>query len=182
MPGSRPQPAPSTKGAAHEARRQRGRTGTAAAIAIDPANASTGPWSFEQDQELGFRYAYPLNLFSELRGDGKPAFHYFASHGSAAEFLVGAWNNRENRTPEGFKRWLIANAGGYDDVTYRPRGRSWFVLSGYRGEDIYYEKVMFSCGGQVVNVMAITYPTNQRETYDPVVEHMEDNFRPARSC
>ena len=28
-------------------------------------------------------------------------------------------------------------------MTYRPRGRSWFVLSGYRGDTIYYEKVMF---------------------------------------
>jgi len=58
----------------------------AAAIAIDPANASTGPWSFEQDQELGFRYAYPP-IFSELGGDGKPAFHYFASHGPRQSFL-----------------------------------------------------------------------------------------------
>jgi hypothetical protein len=76
----------------------------------------------------------------------------------------------------------MAKAGGYEDVTYRPRGRSWFVLSGYRDNDIYYEKVMFTCGGQVVNVMAITYPSEQRELYDSVVERMEDNFRPAHSC
>jgi hypothetical protein len=40
-------------------------------------------------------------------------------------------------------------------MTYLPRGRTWFVISGYRGDDIYYEKVMFSCGGSVVNVLAI---------------------------
>jgi hypothetical protein len=96
--------------------------------------------------------------------------------------MVGAWSNREGRTPDQFKRWLMANAGGYDELTYRPRGRSWFVLSGYRGDDIYYEKVMFSCGGQVVNVMAITYPSGERDLYDPVVERMEDTFQPARSC
>jgi hypothetical protein len=56
------------------------------------------------------------------------------------------------------------------------------VLSGYRGNDIYYEKVMFSCGGHVVNVMAITYPTEQRDLYDPVVERMEDTFKPGRPC
>jgi hypothetical protein len=44
--------------------------------------------------------------------------------------------------PDQFKRWLMTNIGGYDEVTYRPRGRSWFVLSGYRGDDIYYEKVV----------------------------------------
>ena len=152
------------------------------AFALTFLIAATPPWSFEQDDHLGFRYAYPRILFAETAGDGKPGFHYFASRDSAAEFLVGGWNNRKGQTPEEFKRWLIAKAGGYDDVTYRPRGRSWFVLSGYRDNDIYYEKVMFSCGGQVVNVMAITYPSGQRELYDSVVERMEDNFRPAHSC
>ena len=71
------------------------------------------------------------------------------------------------------KRWLIVNAGGYDGLTYRPRGRSWFVLSGYRGDQIYYES-----GGRVVNVFAMAYPIAQRQLFDPVVERMEDSFRP----
>ena len=125
------------------------------------ANAATTPWSHEQDSDLGFRFSYPRSLFTQIEGDSKPAFHYFVSPNSDAKFMVGAWNNREGRTPDQFKRWLMANAGGYDELTYRPRGRSWFVLSGYRGDDIYYEKVMFSCGGQVVNVMAITYPSGE---------------------
>jgi hypothetical protein len=34
----------------------------------------------------------------------------------------------------------------------------------------------------VVNVMAVTYPSGERDVYDPVVERMEDSFKPARSC
>jgi hypothetical protein len=56
------------------------------------------------------------------------------------------------------------------------------VLSGYRGDKIYYEKVMFSCQGQLVSVFAITYPVDQRETYDPVVERMENAFKPGGRC
>jgi hypothetical protein len=67
-------------------------------------------------------------------------------------------------------------------MTYVPRGRSWFVISGYRGDDIYYEKVMFSCAGGVVNVFAISYPEALRHLYDPVVEQMEDSFRPGHHC
>jgi hypothetical protein len=55
-------------------------------------------------------------------------------------------------------------------------------MSGYRGDDIYYEKVMFSCGGRVVNVFAITYPRSTRRIYDQVVERMEDNFGPGGRC
>jgi hypothetical protein len=154
----------------------------AVALPLSAAVAAVPPWSSEQDAGLGFTYSYPHGLFSRIAGDGKPSFHYFVSPNSEAKLMVGAWNNREGRTPAGFKRWLLANAGGYDELTYRPRGRSWFVLSGYRGHDIYYEKVMFSCAGEVVNVLALTYPADQHNVYDRVVEHMEDTFRPGSRC
>lgn len=152
------------------------------AIAAPPAPlaAAVASWSSQQDPDLGFVYSYPSDLFGRIEGDGKPSFHYFASEGSEAKFLVGGWNNTAGQSPESFKRWVMENVGGYNELTYRPRGRSWFVLSGYRGDAIYYEKVMFSCGGQLVNVFAITYPANERDIYDPVVEQMENAFKPGR--
>jgi hypothetical protein len=98
------------------------------------------------------------------------------------KFLVGARNNRSDGTPERFKRWMIDNAGGYEEITYQPRGRSWFVLSGYRGGQIYYEKVMFSCRDRVVNILAIAYPTSERGRFDPVVQRMEDTLNPGQEC
>ena len=154
----------------------------AALMQIPLLHAVAGQWLSQREPSLGFAFSYPPELFQEIQGDGKPSFHYFGSANSDAQFLVGGWNNLADRTPESFKRWLIANAGGYDEVTYRPRGRSWFVLSGYRGDQIYYEKVMFSCRGRLVNVFAITYPVAKRSIFDPVVERMEDTFRPGRVC
>jgi len=147
-----------------------------------PLTTAVAGWSLERDPELGFAYSYPSGLFGRIEGDGKPSFHYFASEGSEAKFLVGGWNNVAGQSPESFKRWVIKNVGGYDELTYRPRGRSWFVLSGYRADKIYYEKVMFSCRGQLVNVLAITYPVSQRDIYDPVVERMENTFKPGSQC
>jgi hypothetical protein len=153
-----------------------------AALQFPTLDATAGSWLSKREATLGFAFSYPPELFQEIEGDGKPSFHYFASTSSDAKFLVGGWNNQAEQSPDRFKRWLIANAGGYDEVTYRPRGRSWFVLSGYRGDKIYYEKVMFSCRGRVVNVFAITYPVAERALFDPVVETMEDTFRPGRRC
>lgn len=156
--------------------------GAALALAVLPAAEAADRWALQTDPDIGFRYSYPANVFSPIESDGKPYFHYFASTSSEAKFLVGAWNNAKGQSPEGLKRWLIENVGGYDETTYRPRGRSWFVLSGYRGDSIYYEKVMFSCGGSLVNVFAITYPVEQRDMYDRIVERMEDTFRPGSRC
>src|SRR5689334_9676119 len=156
--------------------------GAALTLMVLPAGGAAARWALQRDPELGFRYSYPAEVFSPLKSDGKPYFHYFASPSSDAKFMVGAWDNARGQSPEGLKRWLIENVGGYDETTYRPTGRSWFVLSGYRGDAIYYEKVMFSCGGSLVNVFAVTYPVQQRNMYDPIVERMEDTFRPGSRC
>lgn len=153
-----------------------------ALLAPASLDAAISSWTTAQDPDLGFNYSYPRSLFSRVEGDGKPSFRYFESDASQAKFLVGAWSNAAGQSPEKFKRWVMENAGGYDELTYRPRGRTWFVLSGYRGDTIYYEKVMFSCRGRVVNVFAITYPVNERDLYDPVVERMENAFKPGRRC
>ena len=144
--------------------------------------AASERWTDQRDPQFGFSYSFPDTLFASVEGDGKPGFHYFAANPVDAKFLVGAWDNRGDGTPEHFKRWMIENAGGYEEITYQPRGRSWFVLSGYRGDQIYYEKVMFSCGDRVVNILAIAYPTSERGQFDPVVERMEDTFKPSQEC
>jgi hypothetical protein len=155
---------------------------TAWAMAVSPVGAAASRWALETEPDLGLSYSYPPDVFLPIEGDEKPYFHYFASASSEAKFLVGGWNNTTGQSPAGFKQWLTENVGGYDELTYRPSGRSWFVLSGYRGDSIYYEKVMFSCGGSLVNVFAITYPVEQRDLYDPIVERMEDTFRPGSRC
>jgi hypothetical protein len=120
----------------------------AAVMIAAPLGAQAEPqgWSRHQDPGVGLGFSYPSALFAPLPGDDKPFFHYFASDDGSAKFLVGAWNNRERQTPAAFKRWLVANAGGYQELTYTPRGRGWFVLSGYRGDQIYYEKVSSLAG------------------------------------
>jgi hypothetical protein len=146
------------------------------------ATAAMAAWRSEQDPDIGFTFSYPSEVFERTAGDGKPFFHYFASPDSNAKFIAGGWDNSAGQSPASLKRWMIENVGGYDALTYRPRGRSWFVLSGYRGDTIYYEKVVFSCSGRVVNVFAITYPAAQRDLYDSIVERMENSFKPGARC
>ena len=46
-----------------------------------------------------------------------------------------------------------------------------------------YEKIMFSCSGELINSFAVTYPVAERRFYDPLIEDMENTFRPgAQDC
>ena len=152
------------------------------ALAFLPSAAHSEEWIGSRDQGFGFTFLVPAHTFVPADGEDKPSLYGFKSRDGQAKLMFSAWNNKEGRTPDGFKRWLLANTEGYDELTYRPRGRTWFVLSGYRGDNIYYEKVMFSCGGNVVNVFAMSYPQGQRDRYDQIVERIEDHFRPGNGC
>jgi hypothetical protein len=151
------------------------------AIAFAETGAEASQWTTRQDSRFGFSYSYPAELFAPTEGE-RSSFHYFGSEATDAKFIVGAWNNEEGVTPQQFKQWMLTHAEGYEDITYQPRGRAWFVLSGHRGDQIYYEKAIFSCSGRVVNVLAIAYPEAERQRFDPVVERMEDNFKSGRGC
>ena len=81
-------------------------------------------------------------------------------------------------TPASLKRELLGG-DGYEDVTYSPSGETWFVLSGFRGDNIFYEKYLFN--DDVVSVFGIEFPTDEKPYYAPMIERIEDSFEPGRS-
>ena len=91
-------------------------------------------------------------------------------------------------TKENDYAWYPALADWYPDSNHHLALAFWsaslgaFVLSGHRGDQIYYEKAIFSCGGRVVNVLAVAYPEAERQRFDPFVERMEDSFKGGRGC
>ena len=67
-------------------------------------------------------------------------------------------------------------------MDYAPRGATWFVLSGENERNVFYEKVIFSCSGRIINSFALIYPTESKRDFDPIVEGIEKTFRPGRDC
>ena len=72
------------------------------------------------------------------------------------------------------KRRLVG-ADGYTDVTYSPSGSNWLVLSGYRGNNIFYEKYVFR--DDTVHGFGVEFPAAEKPRYSPIIERMEDSFR-----
>ena len=99
------------------------------------------------------------------------------SSGTATLQIV-SFHNTLGETPDLLKRDLFAG-DGYEDVTYSPSGESWFVLSGFRGDNIFYEKYLFN--DDVVSVFGIEFPTDQKPYYAPMIERIEDSFEAGHS-
>ena len=139
-------------------------------------------WRKYTNERFGFSLLLPSRVFAVEKesdaGDGV----VFVSKDGEARLLVGALQNADAQTPSRYQDYLAKQSYADYNITYRRRGDSWFVLSGEGNGKTFYEKVMFSCSGRLINSFAMLYPTEQNKTFDPIVERIEDSFRPATQC
>ena len=144
--------------------------------------AEAQSWTEYRNERYGFSLSYPADLFVVERtaeaGDGQ----VFVATDADARLLVGALSNDSGYTPATYQDYIARHSYGQYQIGYRRLGKTWFVLSGEGGGKIFYEKVMFTCAGRLINSFAMIYPSDQRHLFDPVVERIEDTFRPARDC
>ena len=134
-----------------------------------------------RNERFGIRMLYPADLKLEKTaeaGDG----HVFASEDGSAKLLIGALPNETKQTPAQYQAYVASQSYAGYEVQYRPLGHTWFVLSGEGDGKTFYEKVMFSCDGTLINSFAILYPNDRRSLYDRIVERMEKSFRPGAKC
>jgi hypothetical protein len=139
-------------------------------------------WSPYFNERFGFSFRYPAGVFApermSERGDGE----VFVAAGGEARLLVGAFENIDSHTVASYMSFVRRESYASFPVSYAPRGQTWFVLSGESSENVFYEKVIFSCGGRIINSFALMYPVASKRLFDPIVEGIENTFRPGQNC
>ncbi|MYZ49812.1 hypothetical protein [Propylenella binzhouense] len=129
-------------------------------------------WTVYVDGRFGTSLSYPDRVFRPAPPSADaPGRRFLAPDATLQAF---AWHNRDGETPSSLEARLVG-ADGYTDVTYSPRGRSWLVLSGFRGDQIFYEKYVFR--GGAVHAFGIEFPAAAKPRYAPLIERIEDSFR-----
>ena len=139
-------------------------------------------WTEYRNERFGFSLRYPGDLFelekTSEAGDGQ----VFVSRDGEARLLVGALPNDSAQSPAAYQDYIAQHSYAGYQIGYRRLAGSWFVLSGEGNGKTFYEKVIFSCAGRLINSFAMIYPTDQRAMFDPIVEGMEASFRPSSRC
>ena len=154
---------------------------TMAGAAARPAGALD--WTIYHNERFGLEMRYPADVFSQRRTSEARDGDLFATPDGRAKLLIGALENSEGYSPATYQEFITRESYPGLRVDYAPVRRNWSVLSGTRGDTMIYEKVMFSCAGKVINSFAVIYPITERSFYDPIVETIENSFRPgAAGC
>jgi hypothetical protein len=142
---------------------------TLAAVALD-----TG-WRSYVNARFGTRIDYPDALFSPRpppeNGDG------LAFEGrDGASFTISASYNVLAYTAESLEASLHQPVSGerdpYANVVFRMRRPDYLILSGFRGDIVYYDKFLFAGDHETIHHFAISYPRAAKSLYDPIVERM----------
>jgi hypothetical protein len=139
-------------------------------------------WREYQNERFGFSLQYPADIFVVERtaeaGDGQ----VFVSQIGNARLLVGAFVNERGYSPASYQAYIARESYGGYAIGYQRLGRGWFVLSGDGQGKVFYEKVVFSCAGRLINSFALLYSVADRDTFDPIVERIEETFRSGKDC
>lgn len=139
---------------------------------------SFGDWGSINDRRYGFQIAYPAEVLFPVDTPSGAEGRVLQSADGKAKLLVAAFPNVEKLSIEDYRKFLLDGNYAGAKIDYSPVRDRWFVLSGERGAFTFYERVTFSCGGQLINSWAMLYPTAEKRTYDRVLETIAKTYTP----
>ena len=64
-----------------------------------------------------------------------------------------------------------------ETISYKTRKDRMIVVSGAKGDRIFYRKYLLSCGGAIWNDISLEYPAAEKTRYDPLVAHVAASLR-----
>jgi hypothetical protein len=125
------------------------------------------------NSRFGYTIKYPANVLipqgESTNSDGQK---FISSDGSASLLVWGSHNaldeslqSRYNDTRKEF--------GG--SITYQVLKNHWFVISGYKEDNIFYQKTIFS--NDIFKTFIITYKRTHRRLFDPIVPEIGGSFK-----
>ena len=133
-------------------------------------------WETYRSERFGYSLLFPARVLEHHSETPDGRGVELSSKDGSVRLKVLAADNSDNISIGEYRAAILREFSGSNQLQYGPIGQSWFVLSGVRGNSIYYQKVLFACGGRIINAFALTYPEQQRRELDPLVTTIEKNF------
>ena len=114
---------------------------------------------------------YPARFVVEPAPTNNDGRTFYDEYGGMEMEVYGTYNALDSTLSAD----MGETAGEIDRVTYRKKGRNWFVLSGYSGRNIVYIKKWLH--GNVFYCLHMIYPISTKKMYDRIVTRISRSFR-----
>jgi len=147
-------------------------------LAAAPA-AADDAWHTYQNDRYGTTIDYPASFKPLPPPDNDDGRKFESADG--ASFAVFAAYNALDFDLAKYRDFILKNLDAGEVVTYQAQGRAngndWFVISGTKGDAIFYERHLLSHRGEMTEGFVMSYPAALKQAYDPIVARMAKSFR-----
>jgi hypothetical protein len=150
------------------------------AIVALPASAAAQQeaWATYRNDRFGTTIEYPARFRAGRPPDSNDGLSFEAPDGATLS-VWGSLNVMEHDVA-GLEKFLRESLDAGERITYRAAGKSWLVLSGTRGERVFYQRYALSHRNEIVNAFRISYPGSLATSYDPIVARISKSLRSGR--
>jgi serine/threonine-protein kinase len=151
----------------------------AASFAAVPSLAlAQDRWTTYRNTRFGTSIEYPDRFRPGRPPDNNDGQGFAASDG--ATLRVWGSLNIDHLDIKALEADISQNGERGDRITYRASGRNWFVLSGTRGDNLFYARYLLSHRGEVENAFEIVYPAALAASYNLVAARISKSLRAGR--
>lgn len=152
--------------------------GLAAAFALTAASAArAGPVLEYRNEKWGFSLQVPGDTFTEGISRNPEAGNVWISRDRRSRLSAVAGPNESSQSLEDYRRSVIEETYAGAKLTYTPVSDTWFVLSGVKENQIFYERITFVCDGRYIYGWQLIYPVSRKRIYDRIVEEINRSYR-----
>jgi hypothetical protein len=144
------------------------------------AAPATQGWSKYKNERFGFQLSYPGGLFIKKDTPNSESGALWTSTDGAARLLATATPNETSETLESYREFVMRETYPDARFDYTPQRDNWFVLSGQKGDTIFYERITFVCQGRFIYGWQVNYPAAQKRKYDAIVEAIHSTYKAGR--
>jgi len=141
---------------------------------------ATQGWSTYKNPRFGFQLSYPGGLLLRKETPNSTDGAVWTTADGKASLLATAASNETSETLESYRAFVMGETYAGASFDYTPMRDNWFVLSGQKGDAMFYERITFVCGGRYIYGWQMNYPAEQRSRFDAIVEAVHRSYRPGR--
>ena len=137
-----------------------------ASLAGPHDRARAAIWQTYRDARFDFALRYPAGIFAFEPTRSDAHVSTFVSRDGHAVLRIVAAENTARITLGSYRSMLMKDRYAGASFKPAPRREHWFALSGTLGDEVFLERVTFSCDGRSMHGWQMRYPSSQRATYD----------------
>jgi len=139
---------------------------------VTQANAQQAYTKYCNDR-YGFCVEYPVNFGMKPAPTNNDGRVFYDTEGYSMR-VYGSYNALDHS----IKAEMKEEEKGFDIVTYRAAKNNWYVLSGYKDNDIIYLKTYMSRNKEIFYHLHMSYPAKYKTEYNKIVSKVSKSFKP----